>query len=850
MRSNAGNMSRSVILLGACLWLNRLPASSAFTGAPHVSFRQESSTTNGAPLRTWDNRLFFSPVQVQPEQEQSTLGDSVAKIRAEAERMRREAKALEVDLCRKKIQKISEKLSNQKWIQNHMNEKEKMEAELLTLQQKLEEAGPLEAADFDAVATSEKFTPSPLAFGGIPQASTYVSSPQQSYAPTKWSPRSTNNNGFEAPSFEDFVEDPQSTIAMAEVVVEDTMALEGSTSMGQSEDVSSSFSVTSPQATDQIKPKIPDAGFDPDDLEVYIPVAAEIEAKNPTATMEEKLNEFRASSELRKHFENKIRNMLKPVEELSKLESLRTEYLQSTSKVEKMNIKREMEAIEKKMEDDQPFSYSDSIFLNIAPMTEDELQTRTQAIEALPTLLQYLYKQRFNLEEEDEIRLAIQLDYYEQQLQLLEQIRFDGAVTESNKDDPRMAIESLPMSVRDHLAKKYGLSDGSNVDVFVSTLTNSDGQDTELSRIQELLIQSSADDDEYNDIEFIDRSRYVEEFYPALARLEEVRPSEQDMDVFVKEVLDQRWFQVRSRPERVIGGYYIRGYNSIDDDFSGAILTERLAEKLSRSSLKDRVQFFFLNDPEPLSEEDWEMEAAPDKVLFIAAKDNERLTDGISLIEKLGVNALGLGFMFVYSILTAESRPAPVELDGTQLSGVLSGAGAVFASLLATQVCHEVGHQIAAAQGNFTAGLPSIIPSVATGLGGAITPITSPPPNVKGLFDFAMAGPLAGFVASLSLLIFGLGETTKFDAITSQGLPALPLSLLKSSALGGGIIEAILGPGSLMNGVEMPPDAMLSLHPAAVGGFVGLMTSALALLPLGSELNVHGFSFLLSLFSH
>lgn len=120
------------------------------------------------------------------------------------------------------------------------------------------------------------------------------------------------------------------------------------------------------------------------------------------------------------------------------------------------------------------------------------------------------------------------------------------------------------------------------------------------------------------------------------------------------------------------------------------------------------------------------------------------------------------------------------------------------------------------------------------GLTGAITPFNSPPKNFKVLFDFSIAGPLAGFTVSLGLLLFGLGETTTLDLAQQQLLPALPASVLRSSALGGGLIESYLGAGVLQPSPSSE-FSVLPLSPFAIAGFLGLITNALALLPLGRE---------------
>lgn len=124
-----------------------------------------------------------------------------------------------------------------------------------------------------------------------------------------------------------------------------------------------------------------------------------------------------------------------------------------------------------------------------------------------------------------------------------------------------------------------------------------------------------------------------------------------------------------------------------------------------------------------------------------------------------------------------------------------------------------------------------MIPSITTGLAGAITPLKSPPPNLRSLFDFGIAGPLAGLALSFFFLVNGLEMTASGNV--SGLLPVLPVDLLRTSSLGGGLIEFFLGKNTLMAG--QPLGAVVQLHPFAVAGFIGCITNSLALLPLGSK---------------
>lgn len=108
------------------------------------------------------------------------------------------------------------------------------------------------------------------------------------------------------------------------------------------------------------------------------------------------------------------------------------------------------------------------------------------------------------------------------------------------------------------------------------------------------------------------------------------------------------------------------------------------------------------------------------------------------------------------------------------------------------------------------------------------------------MFDFAIAGPFAGIIASVVALYFGLQFTLYSTAEAAAQFPALPLEILRQSTLGGGIIEYMLGAGALAvpggsEGTSAISSITIPLHPVAIAGYISLIVNALALLPIGSK---------------
>ena len=116
--------------------------------------------------------------------------------------------------------------------------------------------------------------------------------------------------------------------------------------------------------------------------------------------------------------------------------------------------------------------------------------------------------------------------------------------------------------------------------------------------------------------------------------------------------------------------------------------------------------------------------------------------------------------------LSDESAPLfPVGLDflrSASHSGGLPFAAAVMFFFLA----HEMGHYLFAAAMGSTRRLPFFIPMpTLIGTMGAVILIRSPIRSRKALFDIGIAGPIAGFVVAVALLVVSLGWSKPMPAL-------------------------------------------------------------------------------------
>jgi len=150
------------------------------------------------------------------------------------------------------------------------------------------------------------------------------------------------------------------------------------------------------------------------------------------------------------------------------------------------------------------------------------------------------------------------------------------------------------------------------------------------------------------------------------------------------------------------------------------------------------------------------------------------------------------------------------------------GGLAFSAPVLAILGFHELGHYAACRYYDVDASLPWFLPAPLplTGTLGAFIRLREPIPHPRALFDIAVAGPLAGFVVAVPLLVAGIAWSR---------VVALP-------ADGGGLV---LGDPLLFQLIErviwgaIPDEQALYVHPMGLAAWFGLLATALNLFPFG-----------------
>ena len=156
-------------------------------------------------------------------------------------------------------------------------------------------------------------------------------------------------------------------------------------------------------------------------------------------------------------------------------------------------------------------------------------------------------------------------------------------------------------------------------------------------------------------------------------------------------------------------------------------------------------------------------------------------------------------------------------------------------SLLLILTAHEMGHYYYAFRHKIYATLPYFLPLPLfspIGTLGAFIRIKSPIPDKRALFDVGIAGPIAGFVISLIVLVIGFARLPDAEGVRAYITQIHPWSATGEGALtvGNSILFEFLR--TTMHATHLP---MYEIYhfPLIFAGWIGLFVTALNLMPIG-----------------
>jgi membrane-associated protease RseP (regulator of RpoE activity) len=141
--------------------------------------------------------------------------------------------------------------------------------------------------------------------------------------------------------------------------------------------------------------------------------------------------------------------------------------------------------------------------------------------------------------------------------------------------------------------------------------------------------------------------------------------------------------------------------------------------------------------------------------------------------------------------------------------------------LMAILMAHEFGHFFAGRYHRVDVSPPYFIPVPFFLLGtlGAVIQIRERIRSRNALLDIGAAGPLAGMVVALPVVIYGIATSPV------EALPDAPYLLEGRSLLYLGLLNWLKGP--------IPPGYDIMLTPTALAGWAGLLVTMINLLPFG-----------------
>jgi membrane-associated protease RseP (regulator of RpoE activity) len=141
-------------------------------------------------------------------------------------------------------------------------------------------------------------------------------------------------------------------------------------------------------------------------------------------------------------------------------------------------------------------------------------------------------------------------------------------------------------------------------------------------------------------------------------------------------------------------------------------------------------------------------------------------------------------------------------------------------TLLTILLAHEFGHYFTCLYYGVDASLPYFLPApTLMGTFGAFIRIRSAIYSKRVLFDIGVAGPLAGFVFLMPALAVGVAFSKVIPGIAHQG----DIQFGTPGLLW--ILQKVIFPGV--------PAADIYLHPVARAAWIGILATALNLLPIG-----------------
>ncbi len=246
------------------------------------------------------------------------------------------------------------------------------------------------------------------------------------------------------------------------------------------------------------------------------------------------------------------------------------------------------------------------------------------------------------------------------------------------------------------------------------------------------------------------------------------------------------------------------------------------------------------------------MEQGQPAVLIVPALDRPKPSNPVVNLVLFGLTLISV---LLAGGLFAPSNPANATLSFTP-AGILSllEQGWPFAvSMLAILTAHEFGHYLAGRFHHTQISLPYFIPLPLSPFGtmGAFINMKEPPRNRRILLDIGIAGPLAGLIVAIPVLLYGLSishvsplplTTAPGTGLQMEGNSLLYLfakfaifhQWLPAPASYGSLPPLLYWLRYFFTGQPFPVGGLdVMISPVAWAGWAGILVTSLNLIPAG-----------------
>jgi hypothetical protein len=251
------------------------------------------------------------------------------------------------------------------------------------------------------------------------------------------------------------------------------------------------------------------------------------------------------------------------------------------------------------------------------------------------------------------------------------------------------------------------------------------------------------------------------------------------------------------------------------------ILTPRFETKRSIKILKDRLRY---------SGFVYQLDNRDEKILLTVSGKRTFYVPIINIllfiITLLSVYIVPV-FLRSSSLLTEEQIDNQfIETCKITLDQLANGAGIEFTlALISILFVHEMGHYIASRRRDIITSWPYFIPApTIIGTLGAVIKSISPFWNRRDLVEVGAAGPIAGWIVAFGWLWYGLGQSTIVPPVNDL-LPFEGFSMEGESILVKYLVYKLIG--------TPPPGYFYYFTEAAFAGWVGILITAINMLPIG-----------------